>query len=100
MQTLIATLDAGLHASLVALLAVLQPGAQARRVYNAPEINALLEGEAVNATTRTPLPPRACVCARARWARARAMLSRPWRSLPSVPDAHRVCWCWWCCGIK
>ena len=48
MQTLIATLDAGLHASLVALLAVLQPGAQARRVYNAPEINALLEGEAVS----------------------------------------------------
>lgn len=47
MQTLIATLDAGLHASLVALLTVLQPGAQLRRVYNAPEINALLEGEEV-----------------------------------------------------
>ena len=48
MQTLIATLDAGLHASLVALLTVLQPGAQLRRVYNAPEINALLEGEEVS----------------------------------------------------
>ena len=48
MQTLVATLDAGLHASLVSLLTVLQPGAQVRRVYNAPEIHAFLEGEAVS----------------------------------------------------
>lgn len=48
MQTLVATLDAGLHASLVSLLTVLQPGAQVRRAYNAPEIHAFLEGEAVS----------------------------------------------------
>lgn len=47
MQTLIATLDAGLYGSMVALLGVMQPGAQVRRAYNLPEINAILEGEAI-----------------------------------------------------
>ncbi len=45
MQALIATLDGGLYASIVALLSVLQPDGQPRRAYNEPEINALLEGE-------------------------------------------------------
>ena len=45
MQALIATLDGGLYASIVTLLSVLQPGSAARRAYNDPEINALLEGE-------------------------------------------------------
>ena len=47
MQTLIATLDAGLYGSMVALLGVMQPGAHVRRAYNLPEINAFLEGEVI-----------------------------------------------------
>jgi DNA-binding CsgD family transcriptional regulator len=45
MQALIATLDAALYNSVATLLGALNPGTVTRRAYNAPELNALLEGE-------------------------------------------------------
>ena len=45
MQSLVATLDGAIYNSVATLLGALNPGAITRRAYNAPEVNALLEGE-------------------------------------------------------
>ena len=45
MQALVATLDAGLYASVATVLGLSHPGIVTRRAYNGPEVRALLEGE-------------------------------------------------------